>query len=200
MSDEVATRPRKRLKPPALLEVQGAVREELSAWFKAQIAALEEDHEQRILLLRTVGEHPSPIFQRQVVAHAARGIGKQQTAAMMGISVGILNAHYASDFARGIAAATEKVAESMFKIATDPNHPAAGKVGMDWLKRRGGAEWQEKNTLEIEDKRESNAPIIDSSKFTYEERQLMRAMIERIANGGEGEPLQPDEELPVIEG
>jgi hypothetical protein len=45
---------------------------------------------------------------------------------------------------------------------------------------------------------QGRSPIIDSSKLTFRERESLRAMLTRIANGGEGDPPESDDE-PVIE-
>ena len=96
---------------------------------------------------------------------------------------------------------TKKVAASMLKIATDPNPPGRwqgrhGLASSAAVARSGRRRVSSRSTTNEKMRHRSLIP----SKFTYEERQMMRAMIERIAAGGEGEPLKPEEELPVIEG
>ena len=84
----------------------------------------------------------------------------------------------------------------MVRIATSLSDPAAAKVGMDMLARRGGENWRPATKrLEVDnDPNKGKPPVIDSSKLTYEERAQLREMLERVANGGEGDPIESDED------
>jgi hypothetical protein len=165
---------------------------------KAQFEKIEADHQQRVDILRTAGEHPSPVFGRMVKRFSALGIMRGHIAKLLDVSLSTLATHYADELELGVAEANAAVATNMLRIATDPENPAAGKVGMAWLDRRGGEQWAPATKkIEVEDVTQ-RPPIIDSSKLTYEERQQMRAMLTRIAEGGAGDPVE-DSEIGVIE-
>lgn len=182
---------------PVAPEVTGAQRELVASWMKQKMRELEEANRERIETLRTAGEHPSPVFAGMVRRFAGLGLSKSHVAKLIGASVGVINEHYLEDFEVGIAEVNATVAASMLNIATDPMNPGAGKVGMGWLDRRGGSEWAPATKkIEVENTTRT-PPVIDSTKFTFEERQQLRIMLTRIANGGEGDPIEGDE--PVIE-
>jgi hypothetical protein len=178
---------------PAAPAERGAAREELSLWMKAQFEKIETEHQQRVEILRTAGEHPSPVFGKMVKRFAALGIVRAHIAKLLDVSLSTLTTHYADELELGVAEANAAVATNMLRIATDPSNPAAGKVGMAWLDRRGGEQWAPATKkIEVEDVTQ-RAPIIDSSKLTFAERQQMRAMLTRIADGGTGESVEDDE-------
>jgi hypothetical protein len=180
---------------PELPEAQGSQREALALWMKERFEKIEREHSERIELLRTVGEHPSPIFSKLVKNFGALGMPKSLVAKSLNISTVVLTTYYADDYDLGAAEILSHVAANMLRIAVSTDDPNAAKVGMDVLNRRGGEEWKPPaQKLEVTGKQDA-PPIIDSSKLTYEERQQMRAMLERIASGGEGDP---EEEEPVI--
>lgn len=182
--------------PPESASIPGTEREVLSNWMRERLELIERDHQERVELLRTVGEHPSPVFARIIHNHGIFGTPKKILAKLLGIAASVIENYYDDDYDRGAAEATSAVAGNMFRIATSTTDPQAAKVGMDWLNRRGGDEWSPATKkIEIEDKRNSN--VIDSSSFTREEREQMRKMIERIKSGGEGEP--PDDDEGIIE-
>jgi hypothetical protein len=172
----------------------GAAREELGSWMAKQFEKIEREHQERIEVLRTVGEHPSPVFAKMVRNLGALGLPKNLAAKMLGISHALLSSHYNEDYDLGHAQIISSVAANMLRIGTSTTDPNAAKVGMQILDRRGGDEWRPPaQKLDIDDKR--GPPIIDSSKLTYEERRTLQGMLERIAAGGEGD----SEDEPVIE-
>ena len=178
---------------PRLRLTVGIDREALAAWMRDRFELIEREHQERVEALRTVGEHPSPVFSAMVKKFGALGLEKALVAKLMGVSVMMLNAHYESDYDLGKAEILASVAGNMIRIATSTTDPAASKVGMDVLNRRGGEEWKPPaQKLEVETV--AKPPVIDSSALTYEERQQMRAILTRIAEGGEGEPLKPEED------
>jgi hypothetical protein len=182
---------------PDLPAVPDSQREAISLWMKERFEIIEREHQQRIELLRTAGEHPSPVFAGMVKRFGGLGLPKSLCAKMLGISVSILLSHYESDYDVGAAEIISSVAANMLRIATSQVDPAAATVGMKIMDRRGGEAWAPP-TKKIEmDNKKNQAPIIDSSKLTFQERESLRAMLTRIANGGEGDP-EPDDE-PVIE-
>lgn len=171
-------------------------REALAKWWRSRLEKIEREHEQRIDLLRTVGEHPSPIFSRQVRMLGGLGIPKPQVAKFLGIGTTTLESHYGNDYELGHTAMIIDVSANMLRIGTSMDDPANAKVGMDILSRRGGQEWRPPaQKLQVEDDREQPKNVIDSSKLTFEQRQHLRQMIEHVQSGEPGEPLRPDENV-----
>lgn len=175
--------------PPAP-EVQGSAREQLALWMKSRIQEIDQENRERIELLRTVGEHPSPIFQRIVQRDGALGISKDLVAKALGLSVSALDKFYADDYDLGKVSGLRSVSANAMRIGASPTDPNAGRVAMQILDRRGGEEWKPPKIV-TEDSR-NKVPLIDATKLTYEERQSLRQMLERVAAGGEGDPIIED--------
>ena len=180
---------------PDLPDIEPDKREAISLWLKERFETIERQADERAEALRTVGEHPSPIMAKFVRRFAGLGISKSGIARLLDIGVGTLASHYAAEIELGTAETTVAVAGSMLKIATDTDNPSAAKVGMSWLERRGGDPWKPAaKRLEV-DNNPNKAPVIDSSKLTYDERQQLRLMLTRVANGGEGDPIEEEPEI-----
>ena len=170
-------------------EIQGSAREQLALWMKERVREIDEENRARIELLRTVGEHPSPIFQNIVQQHGALGMPKSLIAKLLGLTVASLDKYYADDYDLGHLSAIRAVAANAMRIASSPTDPNAGRVAIQVLDRRGGEEWKPPAQKIIDETDRNKAPIIDSSKLTFEERAALRVMLERVANGGQGDPL-----------
>ena len=191
-------RPRKSKSTVPVAPGELSEREQLSEWWRIRMQEMENEHEHRVKMLRSVGEHPSPIFARQVKMFGGLGMPKILAAKLLGISVKMLDEHYSDEYEMGHAETVGGVAANMIRIATSTTDPQAAKVGMDLLSRRGGNEWKPPaQKVKFEDDREQPKNVIDSSKLTPEERQQLRLIIEGAIErqeGGEAEPLQPGEE------
>src|ERR1700729_3231497 len=178
-----------------LPEIPDDKREAITLWVKSRLEESEKAHQDRIELLRTAGEHPSPIYERFVRLAGELGLSKSLTAKQLGITVGVLNTHYENSYDLGAAEILSAIAANMNRKAISDTDPAAAKIGLAIMERRGGEEWKNPARRIEMDHNPNKAPVIDSSKLTYDERQTLRAMIERVQNGGEGDP----EDDPVIE-
>lgn len=186
VTDDLTPR-RRRAKPPTIT-APGEQREALSVWMKSRFEEMESAHQRRIEILRTAGEHPSPIFSGMIKNFGALGLSKNLVAKLMNIGVSTIEAYYKDDYDLGAAEVISSLAANAIRIGTSTTDPQAAKVAMDILARRGGPEWKPPSRqLEVDDKREQ-APLIDSSKLSYEERAQLREMILRIENGGQGDP------------
>lgn len=188
---------------PQAPEEQGGARELLALWMKQRIQEIVAENSERIELLRTVGEHPSPVFQNIVQTNGALGMPKELIAKMLGMSEASLNKFYADDYDLGKLSTMRALAANAIRIGSSLTDPNAGRVAIQILDRRGGPEWlPPARKLEVDDAR-SKTPLIDASKLTYEERQQLRQMLERIAGGGEGDPqiedLPPETGMDLIE-
>jgi hypothetical protein len=188
-------RPRKQVPTgmPAVSDATGGEREALSMWWKQRIQEIEAVHQERIEVMRNVGEHPSPVFARIVRMDGALGMPKSLLAKKLGMAVETLMRHYGDEYDLGSAEVISQVAANMLRIGTSLTDPAASTVGMKILDRRGGTEWRPP-AQQVQVKTESDAPpVIDSSKLSFEERAQLRTMLTRIAEGGEGDPVDAEE-------
>ena len=181
-------RRRSRLARDLPIDPAGERREALAVWMKEQFERIEEEHLRRVEILRTVGEHPSPVFSGMVKKFGALGIPKALCAKLMGVSAVIIENYYQDDYDIGAAEILSSVAANMVRIGTSTTDPNAAKVGMDILARRGGNEWKPPSQkLEVADDRDK-VPVIDSSKLTFEDRQQLRQIVERaMARSADGE-------------
>jgi hypothetical protein len=162
-------------------------REALTAWFRQRMEQVEREHAERIEILKNGGEHPSPVFARQVKMMGYLGIEKSIACKVLGIATYTLETHYVDEYEIGKTDAIMSVAANAMRIGSSTTDPAAAKVAMDILARRGGVEWKPPaQQVKMEDERSKPpANIIDSSTLTPEEREQLRAMIERRTNGAE---------------
>lgn len=155
-------------------------REQLSDWWRNQVELIERTSAERADLLRDAGEHPNPIFARQAKVFGALGIPRDVVAVLLGISEGELSLHYGNEYAVGSAEVVSQVAANLLRIATSQNDRVAVKAAIEVMNRRGGEEWRPPaQKLEIDDSRKAKGNLIDSSKLSYEERQQLRAIVER---------------------
>src|ERR1700679_69477 len=153
-------------------------REAITLWVKCRLEESEKAHQDRIELLRTAGEHPSPIYQRFVRIAGELGLSKALAAKQLGITVAVLMSHYADDYELGAAEILSAIAANMNRKAISDTDPAAAKIGLAIMERRGGEEWKNPARRIEMDHNPNKAPVIDSSKLTFEERATLRAMIE----------------------
>lgn len=163
---------------PTVTDSVGGDREALSAWMRERFELIETAHAERVQLLRTAGEHPSPLFAGQVKRCGMLGIPKSMVAKMLGIAAATVTTHYETDYDLGAAEMIGAIAGNMARIATSVTDPAASKVGLAWLERRGGDEWRPPSQ-KIELKSDDAPPVIDTSQWTAEDRQQLRLVMER---------------------
>ena len=117
---------------------------------------------------------PSDAGRKKVKAMAAYGIREADIAAWLEISDKTLRKYYASELATGHVEANAKVAETLFRMATSGNCPAAT---IFWTKVRNG--WQEVARPQhhvVEERRslESMTPV--------EQRQRALAFLQKYAS------------------
>jgi hypothetical protein len=184
---------------PVVEDARGAEREQLSVWMKARIAEVDREHLERIELLRTVGEHPSPLFQKVVMNMGGLGMPKALLAKMLGLTVATLETNYGDDYALGKAYMIKAVASNAVRIGTSHTDPNAARVAMQILDRHGGEEWKPPAQKVITEDDRDKPPTIDSSKLTFEQRAQLRAMLQAVVDGQTGDPVSADEDSGVIE-
>lgn len=161
-------------------------REHLTAWFRQRLEQSEREHEERVQTLRTVGEHPSPIFAKQARMFGMLGLPRDLAAKMLQLSPHMFDVHYEEDYKLGTAEVISSVAANAIRIGTSTTDPAAAKTAMDILARRGGVEWKPPaQQVKMEDLRDAPPKnVIDTSSWPVEKRQMLEAMLREEMNGG----------------
>lgn len=155
-------------------------REVLDEWWRDQMGAILESIETRRAVLSEAEEHPSEIFARQALAFGAMGIPRDVVAGLLEISEADLVRYYGSSYEAGRAHVVASVAQNMLRMAMSGNDRVAVKAATEVLNRLGGEEWRPPaQKLEIDDSRKSSKNVIDSRQLSYEDRQALRAIIER---------------------
>jgi hypothetical protein len=187
--------------PPPALVTPESERETIANWFRQRLEQSEREHAERINTLRTVGEHPSPVFARQARMFGMLGLPRDLSAKMLQLSAHMFDVHYEEDYKLGTAEVISSVAANAIRIGTSTTDPAAAKTAMDILARRGGPEWKPPaQQVKMEDDREKKPSVIDTSGWPLEKRQALEAMLrEEIGTGsvtgnGVAGMLERDEE------
>jgi hypothetical protein len=183
---------------PDLPDVPPHDRELLAEYWRRTLEQQEREHEERVELLRTVGEHPSPIFARMVREHGSLGMGSKFTARMCQISEHTLKTHYWKDYELGAASVLAKVAANAIRIGTSISDPANAKTAMEILARRGSEDWKPA-TKRSADVTEQEKPknVIDSARLTPEQREQLRVMVESLQNDSADNPGEAEGGDPI---
>jgi hypothetical protein len=183
---------------PQLPGISPQERKDLMSFMKSELESIARTYQEREDLIRSGGEHPLSLYAKLVHNHAAMGQTVPQICRYLGISRPVLERWYSDDYELGVASINFRIASNVARIALSDD-PSAGKIGLDWLDRRGGDAFR-KSTQKIEVDPGDKTPLLDLSKTTYEERQALRAILtraaDRAADGEEGEELRPDELAP----
>lgn len=195
ITDAPPRRTRRLSVMPQLPTIAPQERKDLVNFMRGRLEEIERDYQDRLELIRSGSEHPMPLYAKLVHNHAAMGMPKKHIAKILGISVAVMERYYEDDLELGIAQINFKIASNVARKALSDD-PDAAKIGLDWLDRRGGDGWR-KSTQKIEVNPDDRPPNLDLTKTTYEERQALRAILQRAASraaeGEEGEELRPDE-------
>jgi hypothetical protein len=178
---EITEAPRRRARlsvMPQLPGISPQERKDLMNFMKAELENIARTYQDREDLIRSGGEHPMPLYAKLVHNHAAMGQTVPQICRYLGISRPVLERWYADDLELGIASINFRIASNVARIALSDD-PNAGKIGLEWLDRRGGDAFRKSTQkIEVED---TKPPLVDSSKLTQDERDQLRAIFERIA-------------------
>ena len=195
ITDAVPRRSRRLSVMPTLPGISPQERKDLMQFMKAELESIARSYQEREDLIKSGGEHPMPLYAKLVHNHAAMGQTVPQICRYLGISRPVLERWYADELELGVAQINLRIASNVARKALSDD-PDAAKIGLDWLDRRGGDGWR-KSTQKIEVNPDDRPPNLDLTKTTYEERQALRAILQRAAaraaEGEEGEELRPDE-------
>lgn len=77
------------------------------------------------------------------------GIPHEEIAAVIGIDDKTLRKHYREELDIAAPKASAMVAQTLYGIATDRNHPKCASAAMFWLKCRAG--WRERDQTPVDD-------------------------------------------------
>jgi hypothetical protein len=94
--------------------------------------------------MQGVAFRPTEDQRRTVRAMSGFGIPQEQIATMLEIEPKTLRKHFRRELDRGSIEATAKVAQSLFRMATEGNNVAAA---IFWMKARAG--WREKHDVQV---------------------------------------------------
>lgn len=101
----------------------------------------------------------------QVRQLAAMGLLDAEIAKVVGVDVATLRKHFAHELAVGPASAIAKVAQSLFKQATDPEKPNV-VAAIFWLKARAGWRDGDAGSGKKEERQASAVKASAGSKFS----------------------------------
>ena len=159
-------------------------REALEAWWSAQFDMMAEAGRVRARMLEEAGAHPNEVAASMVRRYGALGVEMAVAARLLGMSSGELEMHYGAQYAIASAEVMSLVSQNMIRIAIASDDRYAVKAAVEFLTRRGGEEWKPPaQKVEIDHTRNRRSNLIDSSKLTYEDRQQLRAIVERAVGG-----------------
>lgn len=84
---------------------------------------------------------PTDEQRRMVRSMAAYGVHQEDIARVIGINSTTLRKYFFAEIDTAAVEANAKVAQTLFKMATDPTHPRSAICAIFWLKTR--ARWTE---------------------------------------------------------
>lgn len=130
------------------------------------------------------GEHVPTEKLRQGVLHAT-GLGMYQTnlAALMGISVDTLTAHYSEELSIARSLMMHDIQTNIYNAARDLNHKDSIKAGMFLLSKLGNEEYKEKKTIELTGKDgkplqiDTQSRTLDPAMLSHEQRDALRDIL-----------------------
>jgi hypothetical protein len=154
-------------------------RAHLERWWADELISIEASLNARRALLAKAGPHPNRIIAREVMGFGAKGIPKEVAARLLRMHEVELERHYGAEYDCAAAEVIARAAENLMRISRGTNDRYAVKAVTEFLNRRGGEPWRPP-AQKIDMTTQQKAPnVIDSSKLTFDERQALKAIIER---------------------
>lgn len=117
---------------------------------------------------------PTTETKSQVKAMAAFGIRQEDIAAYLGITDKTLRVHYREELDKGATEANIKVAQSLFRQATEEGNTAAA---IFWMKSRAG--WSEKQIIQHQAGGQTD---VDLSRLSNKELQTWRKLLAKSSS------------------
>lgn len=90
---------------------------------------------------------PTAATRGAVESMTAYGIPQDEIARSLGITANTLRKHYRDEIETAVTKANARVAQTLFKMATDPSHKSCAASAMFWAKTRMG--WRETTHVEM---------------------------------------------------
>lgn len=139
--------------------------------------------------------------ERAQIARLSRlGLTQEQMAAVLDINTTTLRIHFKRELECASIEATATVAETLYQIATNPEHPKAVTAAIFWMKARAG--WRDHTRLELTGadgapiKMETSNNVIDARSIPVEHRGALREIIgaymRQQAEAGDAEDAEDD--------
>jgi hypothetical protein len=166
--------------PPDVGGLTDPQREALSNWMREKITDMENYHAQREEILRTVGEHPSPLMGKFIRTFAGLHMPMKYIASLCSTTPNTIEKYYQEELTLGRAEVVAMVATNAVRIATSVTDPSASKVALSILDRMGGDDWKPP-TKRVEMGEIEKPRVLDTSKLTYEQRAQLREIMLSMA-------------------
>lgn len=90
---------------------------------------------------------PTDETRRMTETLSGFGVKHEDIALSLGISPKTLRTHYRKELDLGTINANARVAQTLFKQATDPENPKSTTAAIFWLKARAG--WSERQEIDL---------------------------------------------------
>jgi hypothetical protein len=176
-------------------------RQMLEHWWREQFSHIERTTAERQELFAGITEHPFPTFARQAKMFGAFGMPRDVAALLLEMSEGEFALHYGAEYTIGSAEMFMAVSQNFMRIALSSNDRVAVKAATEFLNRRGGEEWRPPaQKIEVDDSRKTKGNLIDSKSLSYDDRQALKAIIERsVGRRIEGEVVRAGLAPPDVE-
>lgn len=131
---------------------------------------------------------PTAATRGAVESMIAYGIPQAEIARSIGISEPTLRKHYRDEIDTAATKANARVAQTLYKMATDPSHKSCAASAMFWAKTRMG--WRETTHVEMTGK--DSGPIQHEASVSDDLRQALDAIAGKLAGGAGADEVAGD--------
>lgn len=109
---------------------------------------------------------PTAATRGAVESMTAYGIPQDEIARSIGITANTLRKHYREEIETAVTKANARVAQTLFKMATDISHKSCAASAMFWAKTRMG--WRETTHVDHSNTDGTMTPKLDVTKLSTE--------------------------------
>lgn len=131
---------------------------------------------------------PTAATRGAVESMTAYGIPQDEIARSLGITANTLRKHYGDEIETAATKANARVAQTLFKMATDPSHKSCAASAMFWAKTRMG--WRETTHVEMSGK--DGGAVQHEVGVNDDLRAALDAIAGKVAGGAGAHPLAGD--------